>query len=821
MHTHRRFLPAVALLALVFCVLVAGSAVAGRDRHVSAPTDLHGFLTRPDEPRSQEFSRTPAFAWNPVAGAVCYEFELATAGNFTENSIVWSNVRYGVQDGKDCAATVASQDAATQAAATGDSGAAAAPATTPAPASTEANPAGGEVAPLRVPAVSIDLALPWFTGQPYSLHARVRAIGLDGPGQWSKPYSFNTRWPSVPAPMPTQTGMVRWTPIEGATGYQVWYQLPGNGFARFSTHTNVADLREYYTFFSRSPETVRWRVRAERRVFGDIPNGLPAVSHGPWSPIYTNTNPNPLPLVSQPLSITMGISDRITTPKNATSHQLMPAITWRGNQGLDGVPYILFRVYGFTDRDCVNPVYTGPVVGGPAYAPRPVGLLKLPASASEYKAAPLDYDVTQGAETRGADGIAVVSAEASPAAADSDSSSKADGAVTNAARVDLPDVDFPRTPYYFTVVPVTIEAPDFIETIAGGPPGYSPAAGGAPADGAGAAAATKPWVYRDVDLPQDACAAGRILALGKKSDPVVASSNGPNIAGLTPDGKLLAAKKASPTVYSTPLVSWRPAVGATAYEVQWSKTRYPWKAAGSKQTYSTSAILELGPGMWYYRVRGLNQVQKRKPEMTWSSPLGVRVATPTFRVVASSTSPKKAAAAKAKTAMAASTAKAMASIRAAVPAITAYRGDRGTYKGMTLAALKKIDRGLRGFIVRSATAKSFCVQSTVGRLLHVTGPTLQARLGSCGTMGKILVMPKTPVAAPTVSALSAAVPAIEAFRYDNDGYAGMTLAKLRKAYDAGIPAITIRSATKSSYCIEAAGSSLRGPGGSPRAGSCG
>ena len=35
--------------------------------------------------------------------------------------------------------------------------------------------------------------------------------------------AFNTRWPSVPQPLPSQPGLVRWTSVSGATGYQVWY----------------------------------------------------------------------------------------------------------------------------------------------------------------------------------------------------------------------------------------------------------------------------------------------------------------------------------------------------------------------------------------------------------------------------------------------------------------------------------------------------------------------------------------------------------------------------------------------------------------------
>ena len=34
-----------------------------------------------------------------------------------------------------------------------------------------------------------------------------------------------------------------------------------------------------------------WRVRAVRQLYGAFPNGLPTVSYGPWSPVYTSTNP--------------------------------------------------------------------------------------------------------------------------------------------------------------------------------------------------------------------------------------------------------------------------------------------------------------------------------------------------------------------------------------------------------------------------------------------------------------------------------------------------------------------------------------------------
>jgi hypothetical protein len=43
-------------------------------------------------------------------------------------------------------------------------------------------------------------------------------------------------------------------------------------------------------------------------------------------------------------------------------------------------------------------------------------------------------------------------------------------------------------------------------------------------------------------------------------------------------------------------------------------------------------VLNLGPGRWYYRVRGLNAMQIGVSSMTWSKPVAVTVSRPTFRV---------------------------------------------------------------------------------------------------------------------------------------------------------------------------------------------
>ena len=99
--------------------------------------------------------------------------------------------------------------------------------------------------------------------------------------------------------------------------------------------------------------------------------------------------------------------------------------------------------------------------------------------------------------------------------------------------------------------------------------------------------------YKDSELPQDACAAGRVLTFGKTGEPTLASvGNSPFVSGLSPKGKLTSPDTSLPAFYGTPLVSWQPALAASAYEVQWSKTRYPFVAVTTPiLTYGTSAML--------------------------------------------------------------------------------------------------------------------------------------------------------------------------------------------------------------------------------------
>ena len=587
------------LLLAVFGVLalaLTGVAEARIDRPAVTPQGLRAFLLRTDEPVKHEFDRTPSFAWTPVRGAIRYEFELATSKSFTESSIVWSNAN--------------------------DEFVAPTTTTTP-PATTTAETAAAKLAKLyknlRTPTVSIDLALPWITGSPYALYAHVRAITNKGPTSWSAPYGFNTRWSSVPKDLKSpHPGLVRWSPVDGATAYQVWIF---GAKTTFLTTTNVADARDLYTFHRTNPfftGSIQFRVRAQRALYGEVVSGLPATTWGPWSPVYTDVQP---PLSLGVLGDVAAVSDVTSNASAGSAHALTPGFAFSGDSGgpMDfngGTPAELFRVYVATDEDCVNIVYRGAVVGSPAYAPRTTGPLQLPGDTDLLAFArgnTIDHGVE--GETLMLDGTESATNEqaAKTTASTTTGSTGAAPAATTAAKVDLPDTAWPAGGYYWTVVPVVIEPK----------PTTKPPAPGAPIQ----------IRYRETELPQDACQSGRVMRFGKATPPVVTASSRPFASGLSPKGRLTSAVRTAPSFYGTPLVAWQSVLGAQEYEIQWSKTADPWRPLGSLVTGATSSLLPLDPGSWYYRVRGYNHSFLKRPQMAWSTPAALKVSKPTFSVV--------------------------------------------------------------------------------------------------------------------------------------------------------------------------------------------
>ena len=112
--------PAAVILLALLLASGAGAATRAQSGAFPAPTNLHGFLLRANEPSQDTFTRTPSFAWKPVAGANRYEFQLATARTFASGALLARKTTHA-------------------------------------------------------PAVSLAISLPWITGTPYSLYARVRA----------------------------------------------------------------------------------------------------------------------------------------------------------------------------------------------------------------------------------------------------------------------------------------------------------------------------------------------------------------------------------------------------------------------------------------------------------------------------------------------------------------------------------------------------------------------------------------------------------------------------------------------------------------------
>jgi hypothetical protein len=640
----------LALLALVALIAAPGASSAVKPPKLVAPQGLRAFLLRSDELPAHEFPRTPSFAWSPVKGAQHYEFTLSTSPLSAGSGLVWDD------------------------------------------------------STLTSPAAAVRIALPWITGNPYSLYARVRAIAVNGKvGPWTQPYGFSIRWPNVPVQLDAPDGLIRWSPVEGATSYQVWYvNSDVSGRSKiFSTTTNVADEREYYTFHQSDLfiSAVAWRIRAVRATYGAPVNGLPAVSYGPWSDVYWSYNSHLADdnfAARGMLTPTGTISDVESTPLTPTTHSLMPAFTFQGNQNLNHSASELFRVYVFTDRDCVNLVFKSAIIGGPAYAPRSSGPLALPRDDSQTAAARKTFlpDGTEGT-TFTMDGSPITATESEkPSVFTTKSatvtSSTGSGSGTPAptadpyafpdkltgsgAPIDLWDTNWPTGEYYWTVVGVRQDTRSAVliggasagsTTITvsnsagfavndririGSPPGeiatIAAIVGGAltlsapltvdHSNGDPVTRTTGSIEYFDQDVAQDACTNGRIASFGKTSKPALSSAAAPFASGLSPTGRLIAAAGATPKFYGPPLVAWQPALGATAYELQTSKTKYPWRPIGdSYYTFSTAATLPLKPGTWYYRVRGINLSLPAgaAQQMAWSTPIGLVVTKPKFRVV--------------------------------------------------------------------------------------------------------------------------------------------------------------------------------------------
>jgi hypothetical protein len=477
-----------------------------------------------------------------------------------------------------------------------------------------------------------------MTGKPFALWARVRAVSGVGTSAWSDAFGFNTAWQQIPQQESSPEGLIRWTPVEGATGYQVWYLNGPAGYAtRFSTFTNVADEREYWTFHPADAAVIHWRVRAVRLVkSGSLPDGIPVVSFGPYSRVFTTTNPTALS--QAPIAGVAAESNVESTAAKPLPHQLTPGFAWKGTLGTagQGVGSMLWRVYVFSDKQCVNPVMTGSLVGGPAWAPRDSDPLALPGDdtslqdveqnsiflgfAPQTNVFTVDGGTPVPAEETTATSSGTGSAGTAPPAAGSGATggtgAPGSAPVAQARLVSLPDIGWPQGRYWWTVIPVAIVETKSVDS--------SSSTGGT-------------FEYHDLELPQDACAAGQVWPFGMQSAPVTTTSETPYASGVVAGMRVISAAGQAPGFLERPLVSWRPALGATSYDLEVSRKLYPWKAVRTQVSVVNSAVLPLSKqnvGTWYYRVRGVNpDLVGPAQKMAWSVPVAIRITGDRFRLV--------------------------------------------------------------------------------------------------------------------------------------------------------------------------------------------
>jgi len=81
----------------------------------------------------------------------------------------------------------------------------------------------------------------------------------------------------------------------------------------------------------------------------------------------------------------------------------------------------------------------------------------------------------------------------------------------------------------------------------------------------------------------------------------------------------------------------------------------------------------------------------------------------------------------------ANNAAAQANVRAAVPGMEAFNADHGVYTGATSAVLQaSYDAGIKNINVKTATATTYCIDSTVGTSVYKkAGPGAAITSGAC------------------------------------------------------------------------------------------
>ena len=296
--------------------------------------------------------------------------------------------------------------------------------------------------------------------------------------------------------------------------------MPGGFNVHFSTITNVADEREWWSFHEGMAASVKWRVRAVRVVkSAALPNGVPIAKYGPYSPIYTTPTSGALHGRAD-RGRSAAISDVDSTAASPHPHQLMPGFAWKGTRLQVGRRAAgLWRVYVFSDKQCVNPVMVGSVIGQPRVGAARHRAAQARPGRSRTSPTPSTASTSAWASSRivsyGADGSLLSPGGAAVAAAAAGGTGSSRLGVVGTGSATTTAADERRVH----------DAPG--QRLARGPllVDGRPGAGRdlpAPIRRKGIQDSDK-VEYHDTALPQDVCAAGQVWPFGIQSAPLTTS----------------------------------------------------------------------------------------------------------------------------------------------------------------------------------------------------------------------------------------------------------------------------------------------------------
>ena len=281
---------------------------------MAAPTGLHGFLLRADEPIAHDAPPHPSFAWNPFPGATGYQFQISTSSTFRDNGIVYNANNLRLRS---------------------------LPSDRP--------PLDNRVALRALCAGARDTAAGVSPGATRS--------GSTSSRPRRRPRCRATRGCSVDAARrrraPTRSGCSTCS----AGRRRRSDERPGRARVLHLPPEPAGSPRcaGVCAPSARQRRGRRSGERASRRV-----------TYGAWSPIYSSTNTAPLGRLRSTLAYTTVRRRLRRKLSGSPAHRLMPAFVWPWQQVLERHRRpSSFRVYVFTDSQCLNLVYTSAVVGSP------------------------------------------------------------------------------------------------------------------------------------------------------------------------------------------------------------------------------------------------------------------------------------------------------------------------------------------------------------------------------------------------------------------------------------------------------------------------